>query len=227
MDAENERHKSIMVEYFREQHRTIPNRGDSGGHLHLHQLRRNMGPALHRHPNQRIHTHQVVGIRPVSNRDIGSRRERQRAILRVVGLRTDVDAEARFGLVVGRYGVGDGGGDDGDDDTYCHYRNPYPFHRLRQYIQRSRRNHPFWKCLLALHRRHKFSICPNRGCLWRLDLPLIRHRFKLDQRGHHHRRKRECQHDNATNLDGCRYLRRNGNVPSNVCQRRIYLLFHQ
>ena len=83
-------------------------------HLDLHQLRCHLGPAFHRHQNQRIHPHQVVRIGTISTRDIRSRGGHERTTLRLIRLRTDVDAETRSLDVVGGVGVGYGGGDDGD-----------------------------------------------------------------------------------------------------------------
>ena len=120
MDAENPIHRRLVF-HLVILHGPIPKRRSVWRpHLHLLRLRCNLGPALHRHQNQRIHPHQIVRIRAVSNRDIGSRRERQRTTLRVLRLRTVVDSEARTWDVVGGCGVGDGGGDDGcgSNNTY-------------------------------------------------------------------------------------------------------------
>ena len=97
--------------------RSIPNRSNRRRrlHLHLHRLRCHLGAAFHRDANQRIHPHPFVRIRPVSTRHFRPSGGHQRATLRLIGLRTDVDAEARVGDVVGRRGIGDGRGDDGDD----------------------------------------------------------------------------------------------------------------
>lgn len=118
MDCTNRTRKFELELYIIIIHRPISNCGcrHVRPYMDLHRLRCHLGPAFHRHQNQRIHPHQIVRIRPVSTRDIGSRRQHERTTLCLLRLRTDVDAEARIGDVVGGRGVGDGGGDDDDDD---------------------------------------------------------------------------------------------------------------
>ena len=141
------RHQFELVFGINIIYRTISNRGSTvcfqRQHLHLLQLRSNLGPAFRRYDHQGIHPHQVVGIRPVSTRDSGSCGGRQRTILRLIRLRTDVDTETRTRIVAGRHGLGDGGGDDDDADTNRRDCDPPPLHRLRKYIQRYRRNRPY------------------------------------------------------------------------------------
>ena len=116
MDRPNHTRNCELELYIIIIHRSIPNRRRIWRHhLHLHRLRCHLGSAFHRHQNQRIHPHQIVRIRPVSTRHFRSRRQHERTTLRLIRLRTDVDAETRTRVVVGRCGVGDGGGDDGDD----------------------------------------------------------------------------------------------------------------